>query len=508
MSSDHDGKTDALTAILVRKIADQAFIRYGSSRDNDLVPISATSPDSLLGGFFAKSVASNNPAVIKELFDHFSRSPRWVMGSFELNDFLEVHRLESLFYEYWRTMATLRKIGKGVLGTWNDDYNWFQYDNSVSEDLFLRYDDENFSYGGFQTLLGTWHPQKQFNKQGLFFAWAQYNSKNLYNSRYNGVRNFEVGLEGLVHFWDANGFLADQFYKANGVRLDALMYLLCAFSASAVIPLRLIDSNASSEEAEAVFDANRMNLEFRAYILRNSEKNAIIDEAIAIAGAIDNKVPPPTAEDIETAFDFLCYAESKSNTVSLWAGGRKYPIIPYGGNLLFDLAAVLGWLEGLFFGVRNNVGEKGTKFEEIFRRYIRSENLDVIHNGEIFWEDASVREADAIIRVGDTAIVVECVAAERPVDFEIAEPRRFSKRKDILEAKAVQAKSLAEKLQEMPIARNLDLSWAQDIQWIVVSHLPEFLWSKEFPCYVDDRQCIMHPASAVEWMTRLKNSSR
>lgn len=503
LSSDHDGKTDPLTAILVRKIADQAFVRYGSSRHDDLVPISATTPETLLGGYFAKSITSDDPTAPQAFFDHFAQSQRWVMGSFELHDFLEIHRLESLFYEYWRTMATLRKIGKGVIGTWSDEYNWFSYDQGVPVDLFHRYDEETFGPGGFQTLLGTWHPQQNRSDEGLFFAWAQYNSNNLYKDREGSVRNFEVGLESLSHFWNANGFLAEPFYRVHGVRLDGLMYLLCALSASAVIPLRLIDSRTGGEEAEAVFEANRMNLDFRAYVLRNSPREVIIGEAVALARVLDNEMEQPSAGDIQAAFDFLCYSDSKKNTVSLWAGGRKYPLVPYGDNHIFDLAAVVDWLEGLFFGVRQGIGDKGLNFEEVFRQYLSSNEIDVIHNGDIVWKDGSVREADAVVRVGDVAIIAECVASERPVDFEITEPRRFAKRKEILEAKAVQARSLVEKLQEIPVTRNLDLSWARDIRWIVVSHLPEFLWTTEFPCYVDDRQCIMHPISAVEWMTRL-----
>lgn len=503
LSSDHDGKTDPLTAILVRKIADQAFVRYGSSRDDDLVPISKTTPESLLGGYFAKSIAAVGSAAPKTLFDHFSRNQRWVMGSFELHDFLEIHRLESLFYEYWRTMATLRKIGKGVVGTWNDEYNWFDYDQGVLPELFDRYDEETFGPGGVQTLLGTWHPQQNRSDDGLFFAWAQYNSKNVYKSPKSGARNFEVGLESLTHFWDTNGFLAEPFYQVHGVRLDALMYLLCALSASAVIPVRLIDSRAGEEEAEAVFKANMMNLEFRAYVLRTSARGVIIGEAVALASILDEGRETPSEDDIQTAFDFLCYADGKDKTVSLWAGGRKYPIVPYGDNHLFDLSAVPDWIEGLFFGVRDGVADKGFNFEEVFRQYLRSNEIDVIHNGNIVWEDGSAREADAVVRVGEIAIIAECVAAERPVDYEITEPRRFAKRKDILEAKADQARSLAEKFQETPSARNLDLSWASDIRWIVVSHLPEFLWTNEFPCYADGRQCIMHPISAANWMTRL-----
>lgn len=503
LSSDHDGKTDPLTAILVREIADQAFVRYGSNRSDDLVPISATTPENLIGGYFATSIAAVGPTAPKMLFDHFSRKQRWVLGQFQLDDFLDVHRLESLFYEYWRTMATLRMIGKGLVGVWSEEINWFRYDQGVPPNLFTRYDDETFGPGGFQTLLGTWHPQARRSDEGLFFAWAQYNSKNIYNDRTGSARNFEVGLESLAHFWAANGFLAEAFYKTHKVRLDALMYLLCALSASAVIPVRLVDIMTNEEDAKSVFEANRLNLDFRAYVLRTSSKNVIIREAVAMAGFLDENVSPPTEEDIESSFDFLCYDETKKNTVSLWAGGRKYPIFKYGDNHLFDIAAIIDWMQGLFFGVRQGVEVKGFRFEDVFRQYLRDKGIDVIHHGEITWADGSVREADAVIRVGDIAIVAECVAAERPVDFEITEPRRFAKRKQILEAKAVQVSSLVEKLQVDPEPRNLDLSWAREIKWIVVSHLPEFLWTEEFPCYAGARQCIMHPTSAGEWLTGL-----
>ena len=202
----------------------------------------------------------------------------------------------------------------------------------------------------------------------------------------------------------------------------------------------------------------------------------------------------------------MCFNETKSKTVSIWAGGRKYPIFAYGDNHLIDLAAITDWIEGLFFGVRESIGDKGFRFEDAFRDYARSVGLEIVHNGEITWDDGSIREADAIIKVGDRAIIIECVAAERPVDFEIAEPRRFAKRQEILTEKADQARSLTEKLENQPLARNLDLSWAAELQWIVVSHLSEFLWVENFPCFVDGRQCILDPIAACKWLSDMQES--
>ena len=68
LSEFHDGKVDPLTAILVRKIADQALVKYGSDKSGDLIPITHSNAEGLLGGYFAKSVIDVG-GDLKSLFD-------------------------------------------------------------------------------------------------------------------------------------------------------------------------------------------------------------------------------------------------------------------------------------------------------------------------------------------------------------------------------------------------------------------------------------------------------
>lgn len=504
----HDGKTDYVTAVLMRKIADQAMVRFAAERSDDLVMMEERAPNKLLGGYFAKSAQQIGAADVDVLYKMFNASgPRWVLADFDLNDFLEIHRLESLFYEYWRATATLRTIGKGAVACWKEERNWFSYESTVPGELYDLYDGRELS-GGFQTLFGTWHPQRKRSDDGLCFVWAQYNSRGIYAEKAGGflvprATNFKVGVESLSHFWAANGFMAEKFLALHGVRLEALVFLLCALSSSMLVPPNVLVEHNPSAEIERLVDVNSLNLAMRAYRILSLSKDQIIERARSVASEFKGSITVPSEEELERSFEFLVYNKSKQRTVSLWANGKKYPLVPFGDGYIFDIVSVIDWLSGLFFGVRDKIGDKGFKFEDVFRQYLSDEGFDVAFFGDIEWPDGTKREVDALVRVGTTAVVLECVAAERPVDFEIAEPRRFAARKDILEAKAVQARSLRDKIVGSPIANNVNFDWAKDVRWAVVSHLPEFLWTTAFPCFDGPHESIVDPLTAAKLLRNI-----
>lgn len=493
LSDGHDGNTDAHTAALVRQIADQAFVKYGSIRSDDLVPLSTTSVKSLLGGFFSEAALLAGADSDEALYRMIGRE-RWVIEKFELNDFLEIHRLESLFYEYWRTTAALRTIGKGTRAIWSEETGWLQYLEGVPEKLYRDYDASFGRDGGVHSLVGTWYPQAKADAPGLFFMWAQYNSRQIVR---DGIRsNFDVGIQQFSIFWAANGFMADEFFAVHKVKLSALMYMLCALSAATMIPLRYIENERTDEEFIRLFDSNRVNLSMRAYTIFMYSKSDIIEHSVAVSEEFLKEAPAVSQSELEAAFDFLIYDPTKQERVSLWSGGQKFPLVPFGEHFLFDVAAVNQWREGLFFRVADRIGTKGTVFEDHFRNYLSSSGFEIVHHGELHWPDGSVREADALVKVGSKLVIFECVASERPVDFEISEPTRFKRRTEILTEKCVQAHSLAEKFRDEPSPVNLDCSWATDVEWFVVSHLLEFIWTTDFPAMEAGQPRILDPVAA------------
>ena len=80
----------------------------------------------------------------------------------------------------------------------------------------------------------------------------------------------------------------------------------------------------------------------------------------------------------------------------------------------------------------------------------------------------------------------ECVSIERPMDYEIGNPKTFETRKDQLEKKIDQALSLAEFLRQNPSGANYDYSRVRQFEALVVSPFVEWLWDKSERLWVSD----------------------
>lgn len=143
---------------------------------------------------------------------------------------------------------------------------------------------------------------------------------------------------------------------------------------------------------------------------------------------------------------------------------------------MIDLAAIIPFLYTIFFGLKkvDNVG--GLTFEDSVRTAARSRKLDLRLQGIIRWPTGNPREVDLGIRTGNRLTVVECFSYELPLDFDLGKPSVFEKRKGFLIEKIDQAKTLAERIRLEPKGTNFDVSWAEEIDWRVVSPFVEFAW--------------------------------
>ena len=158
LGSGHDDKTDAATVGLVRRIAELAITKFGSlSRTDDLVLSSDAKFREILGGHYrrvlSKSLDHRGEAMQRVLA--LRAAPQWVATDFSAADLIAVFANEGLAYEYWRTTALMRAIGKGGEIRRSED-NWIQYKpNSDLAQLARSYDLRARGHSG-ATLAGTW----------------------------------------------------------------------------------------------------------------------------------------------------------------------------------------------------------------------------------------------------------------------------------------------------------------------------------------------------------------
>jgi hypothetical protein len=96
-------KTDDTTVLLVRRIAELAYAKYGDlDRTDDLGPIIRTRLETFLDGawYEATAHALRSKLKAKKLYQKIKRTEQVVMADFRVSDLCDVFGVEGLCYEY------------------------------------------------------------------------------------------------------------------------------------------------------------------------------------------------------------------------------------------------------------------------------------------------------------------------------------------------------------------------------------------------------------------------
>src|SRR5262249_12066552 len=117
---------------------------------------------------------------------------------------------------------------------------------------------------------------------------------------------------------------------------------------------------------------------------------------------------------------------------------------------------------------------------------LATRGFDICLKGQLQWRSGSPREVDAGVRIGDRLVLIECFSYELPLDYERGKPSVFEKRKWFIQEKLKQAQTLAERIEVEPIGTNLDVSWAKEVEWRVVSPFVEFAWHLGEPLFDEE----------------------
>jgi hypothetical protein len=156
----HESLTGPRTVALVRGIAELAIMKFGSlALNNDLALTSQIHVDRILGGLLRKAIKDAFPKRFSAVYRSYGRMLRaspaqWVLQNFDEGDFTAIYFIEGLSYQYWRIMALLRVIGKGVNVTFNASGNWEYLISKEVESLFHSIDQRTEQEGFNSSLIG------------------------------------------------------------------------------------------------------------------------------------------------------------------------------------------------------------------------------------------------------------------------------------------------------------------------------------------------------------------
>lgn len=488
------GKTDEVTVVLVREIAELAISKFGAARArSDLLPAGRLRPRDILGGHYMREaevrLGSRDAAVAEARA--IIRSNQLVMVRFALDDLLDLYRIEGLAYEYWRTTAALRTVGKGAgVRAEPDGFVEFSIDDSLRW-LIEHYDDNRARARFAASLLGAWFPPRLGAESELVLAAAGYNGQRIAFGRL--CENFGLNVEGpaaavetnfylapinLSSFTEANAFIGSVFEKRLGFSLMQCALTLWALSVIALSPgdpIALRRAGLEHRTSDAML-GNLLNIAQRGYGLVKGDRHRLTHHVCdAIAQAGETIAPAAVAK----CLDYMTLTPKARSHIGLWSRGRRFPLVPLPMGYIIDLDAIGGFLLTLFVSMRDKEQQRGIAFEKMWRHALDERGFTMAVVGEIEALDGKEREVDAAVRIGSTLYLMECRAIERPLDFELSKPNVMAWRQEQLTQKLEQVETLREFLIANPVGRNYDVSWASDITHFVVGPFEEFIWTRE-----------------------------
>jgi hypothetical protein len=502
----HGRKTDDTTVALVRRIAELAYDKHGDfDRTDDLGPIIRTRLETFLDGawYEATARALGSKLKAKKEYQRIKWMEQVVMTDFRVSDLCDGFGVEGLCYEYWWASAAMREIGKGSIVKWDatKGSSLCYKDTGVNPLCFDLYDQRNSEQGGFRTRLGTWldeteQPEKLDASRGEQIHFAQltpnpdikeypiWNRQTKSIGRGYGATNFGVGTFSLARFKSENGFMAEPFKQKHAVELDVVLFAIWAASFLGVYTGLTSHLSRMEQRLDRTM-SNWGNLLFRGYSMVTFNQEQFAQEAVWWAKHLKHE-RIFSLDEARQGVEFISLSKAAQKNIGLWSGGKRPILIASMNGLMIDLAAIMPFLQTIFFGLRKVPQIGGETFENSVRVALRSRKLDVCLQGELRWPSGKPREVDAGVRIGDRLILIECFSYELPLDYDIGKPSVFEKRKEFILKKLEQAKTLAERVAKESKGSNFDVSWAKKIDWRVVSPFVEFAWHVNDPLFDED----------------------
>nr|WP_240936126.1 nuclease-related domain-containing protein [Halomonas bachuensis] len=163
----------------------------------------------------------------------------------------------------------------------------------------------------------------------------------------------------------------------------------------------------------------------------------------------------------------------------------------------------------MFYGLRHYDPKsiKGHEFESALADILKDNHFDVVMNSFVIRKEDIKREIDVAVRIQDNLYLFECKASERPLNFDIGNPKTISSRIMDFKNKLEQAESLKEFVLENKIGNNYDLSWAESINYFVVSPFTEWVWDTSPDLWTECKRFprLMSVHGAIKYLTSEKS---
>jgi hypothetical protein len=520
---EHDDKVDPRTVGLVRQIAELAICKHGLAQTAaEFAVTTQINIKKVLGGLVLDAIRSGSDkprSATRKIEQYFEKlPPQWVIRDFDSKDFISIYYVEGLSYQYWKVAALLRSLGKGARVEFTEDGSDWRYHTSLDfDELIVSIDERSNEAKLDSSLMGVWFNRTTSSDLSVdrpIVIAPIYNVERIvtndifesFGLRLNGelISNFLPATLDITPYLESHKDFSQALLQKNGFSLEAIIWTVWAFSRLALFPFE-VATGFSPEAFRQLFMQNILNLCQRGYrIVRTSR--GLLYLVTALVESIEPRVLVSQAE-IDRSIGFLSLSPDVQESISLWSGGPRHLLIPFReDHLLVDASPLPSILRTLFFRVQHDQSSRGSLFEQEFRAALTQIGLPP-ESGELHAAEGDPRELDAGVRIGKKLILIECVSIERPLDYELGNPKTLENRKERLDSKIDQALSLAEFIRLNPSGRNYSFVDIEEIEVYVVSPFYEWIWDRSDRLWVGKNPRIMAASEAIAYLQSLLSAA-
>ncbi|QLE91395.1 hypothetical protein [Pseudoalteromonas sp. Scap06] len=497
LAEDLGANTSESVTVNVRQQAEQAIKKYGKlSCNNDFSLSSNADFGLILGGLLKKSYTKNFERKIVSFYEkELKRSPQWVLTDFKVDDVLDVYYIEGISYQYWYVSAKMRSLGKGIALSISDLGDVTEERTIEQESLILDFDRRNEEDNiqlGIASNVGTYTASnlKDVSRAHEIILIPYINASH-YTAKILGLTdlpdefspNYIPWFINSNDFYNSHSYLSKKFMKKFGFGLLELLQFAGFLS-------NYIMSNDPRRKAINKSIGLSYHSKFNRVLHSKSFFRRDKDEILKYYDSLKNNYYIKESEleyQIDSIFDHVILSEEKQRDIGIWSRGPQYVLIALDEGYLCDSSSWHFLFQNMFYGLRHYDPKsiKGHEFEATLSDVLEENDFDVIKKSFVIVSGESKREIDVAVRIQDNLYLFECKASERPLNFDIGNPKTIEKRTKDLKEKLGQADSLKDFVLENKVGNNYDFSWAKNVNSCVVSPFTEWIWSADNYLWTD-----------------------
>ncbi|MBW3531894.1 hypothetical protein [Shewanella sp. NKUCC06_TVS] len=520
LSEDLGANTSESVTVNVRQQAEQAIKKYGKlSYNSDFSLSSKVDFDLILGGLLKQSYTRHFERNFVSFYEkELKRSRQWVLTDFKIDDVVDIYYIEGISYQYWYVSAKMRSLGKGIALSISNLGDVTEERTAEQDFLILDFDRRNEEDNiklGIASNVGTYTVTKLKDESAAHdIIFIPYINASHYTAKDLGLTdlpedfppNYIPWFINSNDFYDSHSYLSKKFTKKFGFGL--LEFLQFAGFLSNYI----MSNDPRKKLINKSIGLNYHSKFHRGYCTVNHSLEEIKDEILKYYESLKNNCCVKESEleyQIDTIFDYVILSEGKQRNIGVWSRGPQYVLIALDEGYLCDSSSWHFLFQNMFYGLRhydpNSV--KGHEFEATLSDVLKENDFDVIKNSCVIASGERKREIDVAVRVQDNLYLFECKASERPLNFDIGNPKTIEKRTKDLKEKLVQADSLKDFVLENKVGNNYDFSWAKNVNSCVVSPFTEWIWAIDHYLWTDCKKFprVISVHGAIQYLTSEKS---